>query len=431
MKINLCILLALLILFGTSCIHNRTDPDKNMKPVKHSGTEPVLYEWRGPERSGIYNEVNLLPEWPAGGPAELWTVEQIGNGYGSPVTDGNHIYITGEIDSMAVLHCISMEGKPEWQLTLGKEWNKSHAGSRSAPTLFNGLIYAGTGVGDLYCIDKENVKVIWNRNFMEDFNGIMPLFGHSEAPLVSGNQVFWTPGGNVHNVVALNRFSGDLVWSNKGFGERSGYNQPKLIGLTDKQLFVTFSAYHLLGFDAASGELLWSHEQINIPVSEREPGKGDTHSNTVLYEEGNIYYAAGDGNGGVKLKLSEDGREIKQLWRNNSFDGYMGGIVKIDDYLYGGVTAKPEMLSVHSETGKIKSTLKVGSGAVIAADDRLYYYNHRGEMKLIGYDEGELWEISSFRISKGTGEHFSHPVIYNRVLYLRHGNVLMAFDIGL
>ena len=50
-------------------------------------------------------------------------------------------------------------------------------------------------------------------------------------------------------------------------------------------------------------------------------------------------------------------------------------------------------------------------------------------MKLIRYDEGDLEEVSSFRIKKGTMNHFSHPVIHKGVLYQRHGASLMAYDI--
>jgi hypothetical protein len=60
----------------------------------------------------------------------------------------------------------------------------------------------------------------------------------------------------------------------------------------------------------------------------------------------------------------------------------------------------------------------------------LYYYNQRGEMKLIIYDAGKLKEISSFKITKGTQHHFSHPVIHKGVLYQRRGQALMAFDIS-
>jgi len=393
-----------------------------------SGGQSV-YEWRGPDRSGIYDETGLLTEWPSGGPEEIWSVNGIGNGFGSPVTDGEHIYITGETDSLAILHCFNMDGEKVWQVSLGKEWTENYPGSRSAPTLVDSLIYVGTGMGHLFCLSKEDGSVLWRKDFKNDFEGNYPMFGHSEAPAIDGDKVFWTPGGKEHNVVALDRLTGDLVWSNKGFGERSGYNQPKVIKLPDRDIFVTFSAYHMMGFDAKTGSLLWSDEQENIPVSERGPGKGDTHSNTVLYERGHIYYAEGDGNCGIKFSLSRDGSEISEIWQNKYFDSYMGGIVKIENYIYGSGTAEPGLYAINAITGEIENSLRIGRGVVIAADGMLYYYNHQGNLKLIQVKDGKMKEISSFRISKGTKEHFSHPVIDNGILYLRHGDVLMAFNI--
>jgi hypothetical protein len=38
-------------------------------------------------------------------------------------------------------------------------------------------------------------------------------------------------------------------------------------------------------------------------------------------------------------------------------------------------------------------------------------------------------QAGSFKVNAGTKEHFSHPVIHMGVLYIRHGNVLMAYDI--
>ena len=80
-------------------------------------------------------------------------------------------------------------------------------------------------------------------------------------------------------------------------------------------------------------------------------------------------------------------------------------------------------------TGVITDSLKVGSGAVISADNMLYYYTQKGEMILLNCNQGKLEKVSSFRIKKGTAQHFSHPVINKGILYQRHGNVLMAFDI--
>ena len=149
----------------------------------------------------------------------------------------------------------------------------------------------------------------------------------------------------------------------------------------------------------------------------------------MIYEDGSIYYAAGDGNGGVKLSLSEDGSFIKQEWRNKGFDSYMGGIVKLGDYLYGSGTVKPYLFSIDAEAGVISDSLRIGSGVVVAADSMIYYYAQNGSVHLVKYDQGTLEDVCSFRIKKGTREHFSHPLIHKGVMYIRHGDVMMGFDI--
>jgi outer membrane protein assembly factor BamB len=387
------------------------------------------YEWRGRDREGIYYESNLLKSWPVEGPKELWSIKNIGNGFVSPVFTEENFYITGEVDSMEILFSFNLRGEKQWQTTLGKEWVKSYPGSRSAPTIVDDLIYVGTGLGNLYCINRSDGKIIWSKDLAVDFNGALPLHGHSESALVEGEKIFWTTGGKVNNVVALNRFNGRLIWSNKGFGERSAYNSPKLIELPLRRIVVTFSAYHMMGFDVETGNLLWSQLQDNYPPEKRLPGYGDTHCNTVLYEKGSIYYVAGDGNCAVKLRLSDDGTKITEVWRNKGFDSFMGGVVKIGDFLYGCGTAKPDLRSLNASTGTLTDSLRIGSGAIIAADNMLYYYTQKGDMMLLAYNHGKIKEISSFRIREGNLQHFSHPVIHEGILYQRHGNTLMAYDL--
>jgi len=394
-----------------------------------SSVKTRIYQWRGTDREGIYNESNLLKAWPAEGLKELWTIENVGNGFVTPIFTDNYFYLTGEVDSMEILFSFNLKGEKQWQTTIGKAWMKSFPGSRSASTVVDDLLYVGTGFGNLLCISTTNGKIIWSKDLAIDFNGSLPLHGHSEAALIQGEKIFWTPGGKVNNVVALNRFTGKLIWSNKGFGERSAYNSPKLIELPARKIIVTFSAYHLLGLDAETGILLWSHEQDNYPLPKRIPGNGDTHCNTVIYDNGSIYYAAGDGNCGVKLELSDDGTKIKEIWRNKDFDSFMGGIVKIGGYLYGSGTAKPVLVAINATTGELTDSLRVGSGALIAADNMLYYYSQKGDLMLLAYNQGKIEKVSSFRIKKGNLQHFSHPVIHKGVLYQRHGKVLMAFDI--
>jgi outer membrane protein assembly factor BamB len=108
----------------------------------------------------------------------------------------------------------------------------------------------------------------------------------------------------------------------------------------------------------------------------------------------------------------------------------MGGIVLIDSTIYSCAFSKNTLVAINANNGEIVSSQKLGRGALIAADSMFYYYNQRGEVHLINYSNKQLNSISNFRITKGSNEHFAHPVINKKVLYIRHGNYLAAFDIG-
>jgi len=128
--------------------------------------------------------------------------------------------------------------------------------------------------------------------------------------------------------------------------------------------------------------------------------------------------------------MSDDGKSIEEVWRNPDFDSYMGGIVKIGNYLYGCGTAKRNFKKCEcGKQEKIGSKLKIGSGAVIAADSMLYYYNFAGNVMLITQNPTDMEVVGKFKMKKGSREHFAHPVINKGRLYIRHGNAIQAYDI--
>ena len=389
----------------------------------------VIAQFRGPARDGIFPEKDLLSTWPATGPALLWSNMDVGNGYGPPAITEDRVYIMGEIDSTGYLFAFDLKGNLVWKSDYGKEWTINYQGSRSTPTVTNDLIYVCSGFGNIYCFEAKNGQKQWSVDMRKDLHGRFTMFGHAESPLIEGDQIFLNPGGKDTNVVALNRFSGKINWVCKGMGDIPGYNSPILIKLPAISIIVTFTAYHMLGIDASTGSLLWSHEQTNTPLADRKPGMGDTHSNSAYYENGYLYYVAGDGNCGIKLKLSEDGKQISQVWQNPAVDSYMGGLIKIGDRIYSGSESKRVFLSVDANNGQILDSLKIGNGSIALADHMLYYYNQRGIMNLVNHESGKIALISSFKITAGTKEHFSHPVIKEGVLYLRHGKALLAYDI--
>ena len=376
-------------------------------------------QWRGDQRTGIYQETNLLKEWPKEGPDLLWEYEGVGNGYGSPTITSDKIFVNGELDSLSHLLAFDLTGNLLWKFEYDSSWVRNFPGSRSAPTVVNDLVYVCSPMGEIVCLNTEEGTPVWSVNMLEDFNGVNTRFGFSQSLLVEGDKIYCAPGTET-NVVALNRFTGETIWASKAKGEKSAFCSPLLIELPTRNILVTFSEFSLFGLDTQSGELLWVHDQDTLC---------DIHGNTPLYENGFIYYTAGCGNGTVKLQLSEDGSKITEVWRTLDLDNIQGGLIKIGNKLYGAGQRKLLLKALDANTGEFIDSLDVKRGVTIYADGLFYYYAEQGGFMNLINPEPKLKLISKFQITKGTKEHFAHPVIKNGVLYVRHGNVLLAYDI--
>jgi outer membrane protein assembly factor BamB len=193
-----------------------------------------------------------------------------------------------------------------------------------------------------------------------------------------------------------------------------------IINLPNQKILVTTTSHFIIGLDTKTGELLWSQKQDNVKYQEQ--------CNTPIYADGCIYYIAGDGNGVVKLELSNDGKNIKEIWRICPFPNNNGGFLKINDYIYS--TDRTQKLKcIDSKSGKVIDTLRIKNGALISADGMLYCYSDNGDVNLIKTTGSKMENMSKFKISKGTKEYLAHPVISKGVLYIRHGKVLMAYNI--
>lgn len=377
-------------------------------------------EWRGPNRSGVYHETGLLTEWPAEGPKLLWTVDSTGRGYGSPVLTEDQLFINGEIDSIAYLYAYNLDGVILWKSAYGQEWVKNFPGSRSTPTVVGDLVYVSSGKGDIACLDKSTGDIKWSTNMITDLGGQLNMFGYSESLLVNGDLVYCQPGGVENNVVALNRFSGEIKWSQKAMGELEAYNSPIVIKRGNRDLLLTFSEDCFLGLDGQTGELLFTHPQDT---------SGNLHGNIPILDGDDLFYTEGDGNKTVKLKLAEDGSSITEVWRNEWFDNIMGGVVRIGDKIYGTSHRQMYLKSLDMNSGLVSDSIKMFRGSTISAEGLLYVYTEKGEMNLVNPKPEGMQLVGSFNITQGTKEFFSHPVIHDGVLYVRHGEALMAYSI--
>ena len=69
-------------------------------------------------------------------------------------------------------------------------------------------------------------------------------------------------------------------------------------------------------------------------------------------------------------------------------------------------------------------------GNIIFADDMLYCYSQSGKIALIDPKNNNFEPISQFKVPFGSKQHWSHLVIHNKKLYVRHGNSLMVYSIA-
>jgi len=382
-------------------------------------------QWRGPDRDGKYPQTGLLKEWPDGGPEMLWSFEGLGAGHGSVSIAGDRLFVLGMPDTIGVIYSFDMQGNLLWQKQYGLEWYANYTGPRSTPTIIGGLLYFVSGQGVAFCMETETGEVLWSVNMLERFEGQKITWGIAESPLLDGDRLILTPGGAEHNVVALDRFTGETIWTSKGNGEPSGYCSPVLVRHNATRFIVTMTAESVIGVDAENGHALW---RIELRQSNK------INANSPVYNNGRVFCATAKADtihGHVMIRLSEDGKTAEVGWRNEEWFNLIGGLILHEGCLYSSTFNKKEFYCLDAGTGDLRYVSdQVSGGAIIYADGRFYCYGTDGIMALVKADENTCRVISSFKVPLGSGQHWAHPVIHGGNLYVRHGDALMCYDIA-
>ncbi len=376
--------------------------------------------WRGPSRDGHYPETGLLKQWPAGGPEIIWSFEDLGQGHSSAIVDQGFVYTTGMISDMGYLFKLDLKGKQIYKIEYGPEFTESFYGTRGTPTIVGDKIYLLSGLGKLYCFDNETGDILWTKDLFKDFDGSIIQWGMNETPVIDGKVMYITPGGKKNNLVALNRHTGDLIWSSPGTGELTAYCTPLLFEHNGRKLLATHFESHLAVFDATTGKMLWS---------KNHPNEWSVHPNTPIYNEGRLFYLSGYGRGGGMLELSADGNSFELKWMHKIMDSRMGAAVLVDGYIYGSGDSRV-WSCLDWQTGEEKYTSQeIGIGTVIYADGMLYCYTQKGELALVKPGPLGFNVVSLTKVAKGSEQHWAHPVIYDGILYVRHGKALIAYKV--
>ncbi|MDD3502944.1 MAG: PQQ-binding-like beta-propeller repeat protein [Macellibacteroides sp.] len=393
------------------------------------------YSWRGPERNGNYYETGLLKTWPTEGPELIWETLDAGKGYSSPVVFGDRLYVTGmnEDETKEIFSAYTLTGKKIYEIVYGSPWDKTYPETRTTPTIEGNKAYVISGAGEIVCINIKDGAIVWKVDGANEFKRKTGIWGTSESPLVFDNKVIYTPGGDVTTMVALNAETGKVVWKSKPLSDNGSYVSPLLIMNNGKMKIIAVTGHNVVGVNPETGNIEWTFNDWGS----KDAGRENIATNTPIYDNGYLFFSFGYDIGAFMLRLNVDATNASLVWRNNDLDTHHGGFVLHNGIVFGSNwinNNQGNWVAVDWKTGKTLYDNPwsggKGKGSIVAADNMLYCYDERrGTVGLVKPSVEKFDVVSEFRVTKGEGPHWAHPVIQNGVLYIRHGNALMAYKI--
>ena len=208
-----------------------------------------------------------------------------------------------------------------------------------------------------------------------------------------------------------------------------------MINYKGKRQIVGSTAKHIFGVNPENGEIEWSFGEWG--PSDRDAKWPNIAPNTPIFKDGKLFFCHGYNINGVMLQLADDLKSVSVVWRTDVLDTHHGGYVEVNGTIYGSNwinNNQGNWCAIDWNTGAAGYETAwqggKGKGSIIAADGMLYCYDERrGAVALVRPNPAKFDIVSEFRITKGVGPHWAHPVIVNGVLYIRHGFALMAYKV--
>ena len=390
----------------------------------------VWAQWRGPNRDGVSAETGLLKAWPAGGPPLVWRATGLGAGLSTVAVVGQRVFTMGEKGERSEVIALNRaDGKPLWRSELGKAgapgWG-GFAGPRCMPVVDGESLFAVGQYGQMACLDVATGKVKWRKDYQPDFGAPLPEWGFAGMPLVDGEQVVLTVGGDAGDLVALNKVTGAALWRSKEFTDSIHYSSPLVMEVGGVRQYVQLTETSVAGIAAADGKLLW-----------RAPRKGKVAVvPTPICYDGRVYVTSGYDVGCNLFQITSAGGgfSAEQVYANDVVVNHHGGVVKVGDYVYGH-SDKLGWVCQEFLTGKAvwQENGKIGKGCLAYADGHLYLRAEdkaKGTMVLLEATPAGYRETGRFEPPDHSGkENWPYPVIAGGQLYLRDQDVLLCYDV--
>ncbi len=379
-------------------------------------------QWRGENGRGISSETGLLQTWPKGGPKKLWTSSAVGTGFASPIIVDGVIYISGNIGKELMVFALDSNGAVKWKTPNGRAWTRAYPGSRASCNYSDGKLYNTGSFGRLLCMDAKSGKPIWSVPLVEKYKCRGEAWGLHEVLVIDDDAVYAAISAAEALVLAFDKKTGKEIWRTKNtIDDYYTYSSPILATINGKKQVICCGGVNTYGVDAKTGKLLWKFPHVY---------RGRMIATMPTFADGAVFVTNCHPNEGVTYRLDFENGKPTKTWQADLGGDASGGIVVRNGVIYGSRHRyKKSFISLDAKTGKLMASRAIPKeAAVIYADSRLYCQESIGTISLLEARKDAFVVRGELFIAK-TKQFWSHPVIADGKLYLRHDKTLYCYDI--
>lgn len=410
-------------------------------------------QWLGPQRDSVWRETGIVDEFPTAGPRVVWR-QEVGYGYAGPAVAGERVfvadYLTDEIpypsasrrDRLAgterALCLDANDGRLLWKHEYPCTYHISYPyGPRVTPTVDGDRVYTLGAEGRLLCLRVADGTVLWSKRLTESYNCKTPTWGFAGHPLVDGDHLICLVGGPGSVAVALDKETGDEVWTALSARE-PGYCPPTMIQTGGTRQLLIWHAESLNSLNPATGNLYWSEKlEADWGMSIATPRKDGPYLFVGSYNWKSML---------LKLATERPVAEVAWVGRKGRGIGPVFSAPFVEDgYMYG-VDMRGELRCVKLESGEyLWSTYAATTGDrsknnasafLVKQKDRFFIFNDRGELIIARLNPQGYQEICRTRIldplskSEGRNVVWSHPAFARKCIFARNDKEIVCRWLG-
>lgn len=379
---------------------------------------PEWPQFLGSARNGVSTATGLKSTWPNGGPEVLWRVDG-GVGMSGISISGNLATTMWNSQAGQVVAALNVDsGTLAWSTPLAPNYeNGMGDGPRATPTISGDRVYAFTGEGVLACLTLADGSIVWKKDIVANVSGKPAEYGMACSPLVVGELVVTTAGGDDSAVVALDASTGETRWT--AVNGTAGYSSPALLTIAGGDQIVAFTGLGVSGIQPADGKVLWQYP-FKTPY--------DCNTATPIEVSGNVFISSGENHGCVMLEVSKTDNTYSAatVWESTNVKSVLRNewqtSVLVDGHLYGfdnvgSAGPVTHLTCVDAKTGKtVWRENRFGKGNLVAADGMLWITTMKGEFIMAKATTAGYTELGR---SKMFGKTRQAPSISNGRAYVR------------